>query len=392
MVNFEYSLPTNIVFGENRSSEAGDFCARYGAKKVFIAYSGDYVKKSGLFDKVTSSFEKNNLSYTEFPYVVPNPTLDSVKDAYELFKKEGCDFILSIGGGSAIDTGKALALAAEVGSTDELWNRVFLNMDESVVTKVHSGVVLTTASSGSETGESCVISHDGKKLIGTSASCQPVFAILDPSTLLTLPAFQTACGAADILSHLEERYFTNVTDNDLTDKWLEGAMRLTIQTAEMLVLHPQDTNLRSQLMLTATLGHNGLLDRGRAGGDWACHMIEHEISARLAVVHGEGIAMITPSWLKFVSQKPECRNRLIQFANRVWGVDFPNDDDKSIELAIQRQTDWYAKLGLRTSLGKVEGFTEDMAKEIASSFQWQPGAFASLNNDDILAVLKGAMN
>lgn len=391
MDNFEYSLPTNIVFGENRSAEAGDFCAKYNAKKVLIAYSGEYVKKSGLFDKVISTFKKNNLEYVEFPKVVPNPTLESVEEAYQLFKKECCDFILSIGGGSAIDTGKALALAVEVGSTEELWNRVFLNMDESVVTKVRSGVVLTTASSGSETGESCVISHDGKKLIGTSSSCQPAFAILDPATLLTLPAFQTACGAADILSHLEERYFTQVKDNDLTDRWLESAMRLVIQTAELLTVHPTDVSLRAQLMLTATLGHNGLLDRGR-GGDWACHMIEHEISARLSVVHGEGIAMITPSWLTFVSKKPECRDRMIQFASRVWGAEFPNDTDKSIELAILRQKAWYEKMGLRTSLSKVEGFTEEMAKEIASSFQWQPGGFALLNNDDILAVLKGAMN
>ena len=390
MLDFEYSLKTNIVFGENRSDSAGELCARYGAKKVLVVYGGDYLKKSGLLDRILNSLKDNGLKWTEFSDVIPSPTLESIAKGLEIFKREKCDFILSIGGGSAIDTGKAIALGTQTASIEELWDRVFINY-EPLETPVKSGVVLTTAASGSETGDSCVIVSGNKKQIGTTASCRPVFAILDPVNLLTLPPFQTACGAADILSHLQERYFVNVPHNDLNDRFLEAAMRLTIQTAELLLLHPDDLELRSQLMWTSTIGHNGLLDVGRNGGDWACHFIEHEISARLPIVHGEGMAMITPAWMRFVSKRPECRDRMKQFASRVWGAEFPEDEDYGIELAIERQVNWYRLLGLRSSLKNVDGFTEDMAKEIADSFGWTPGQFVTLDRDSIFEILRNAM-
>ncbi len=389
MLDFEYSLKTNIVFGENRSDAAGELCARYGAKKVLVVYGGTYLQECGLLGRILNSLKDNGLEWEEFPNVVPNPTLESVGEALNLFRQKNCDFILSIGGGSAIDTGKAVALATQTSSLEELWERVFLNF-EALQTPIKSGVVLTTAASGSETGESCVISYGKKKQIGTSSWCQPVFAILDPVNLLTLPPFQTACGAADILSHLQERYFVNIPNNDLTDRFLEAAMRLTIQTAELLLLHPNDLALRAQLMWTSTIGHNGLLDVGRNGGDWACHMIEHEISARFPIVHGEGIAMITPSWMKFVSKHPECRDRMKQFASRVWGAEFPEDSDYGIELAIQRQINWYKLLGLRTNLADVEGFTLEIARDIANSFEWTPGQFVALDKDSIFSILKDA--
>ncbi len=390
MLDFEYSLKTNIVFGNNRSDSAGDLCARFGAKKVLVVYGGDYLQKCGLLDRVLNSLRKNGLQFAQFSDVVPNPTLESIGKALDVFRGEGCDFILSIGGGSAIDTGKAVALGSQTASLEELWERVFLNY-EALETPIRSGVVLTTAASGSETGESCVIAYGNKKQIGTAPSCQPAFAILDPVNLLTLPPFQTACGAADIFSHLQERYFVNVPHNDLNDRFLEADMRLTVQTAELLLLHPEDLNLRAQLMWTSTIGHNGLLDVGRNGGDWACHFIEHEISARFPVVHGEGMAMLSPSWLRFVSMKSECRARMMQYASRVWGAEFPEDGDYGIELAIERQTNWYRLLGLRTSLKDVPNFTEEVAKEIADSFDWNPGQFVSLDRESILAILKDAM-
>jgi len=390
MLDFEYSLKTNIVFGENRSDAAGELCKRYGAKKVLVVYGGDYLQKSGLLGRILDSIKANGLQYAQFGDVVPSPTLESVGRGLDVFKKEKCDFILSIGGGSAIDTGKAIALGTQTASLEELWNRVFLNF-EALETPVRSGVVLTTAASGSETGESCVIAYGNKKQIGTSSYCQPVFAILDPVNLLTLPPFQTACGAADILSHLQERYFVTVPHNDLNDRFLEAAMRLTIQTAELLLIHPDDLNLRSQLMWTSTIGHNGLLDVGRNGGDWACHMIEHEISARLPIVHGEGIAMITPSWMRFVARHPQCRDRMKQFASRVWGAEFPEEGDYDVELAIERQINWYRLLGLRSSLRDVKDFTDDMAKEIADAFEWTPGQFVTLEKKDILEILRSAM-
>lgn len=390
MFDFEYSLKTNIVFGENRSSCAGELCARYGAKKVLIVYGGSYLQESGLLGRILDSLRKNGLEWEEFSGVVSNPTLQTIGEALCVFKSKKCDFILSIGGGSAIDTGKAIALGTQTSSLEELWDRVFLNY-EAMKTPIKTGVVLTTAASGSETGESCVITFGNKKQIGTSPWCQPVFAILDPVNLLTLPAFQTSCGAADILSHLQERYFVNVPNNDLTDRFLEAAMRLTIQTAELLLLHPNDIALRSQLMWASTIGHNGILDVGRNGGDWACHMMEHEVSARFPIAHGEGIAMITPSWLRFVSRYPQCQERLKQFSCRVWGAEFPEDSNFGVELAIQRQINWYRLLGLRTNLSNVEGFTDDVAQEIAKSFDCTLGQFVALDEKAILDILMDAM-
>ena len=389
MLDFEYSLKTNIVFGENRSDSAGELCKRFGAKKVLVVYGGDYLQKCGLLDRILNSIKKNGLEYAQFSEVIPSPTLESIGKGLEIFRKEKCDFILSIGGGSAIDTGKAIALGSQTATIEELWERVFLNY-EALETPIKSGVVLTTAASGSETGESCVIAYGNKKQIGTTASCQPAFAILDPVNLLTLPPFQTACGAADIFSHLQERYFVNVPHNDLNDRFLEAAMRLTVQTSELLLLHPEDLNLRAQLMWTSTIGHNGLLDVGRNGGDWACHFIEHEISARLPIVHWEGMAMITPSWLRFVSKRPECRARMMQFASRVWGAEFPEDGDYNLELAIERQTNWYKLLGLRYNLKSVEGFSDALAREIADAFDWNPGQFVSLDREAIFEILKDA--
>ena len=390
MLDFTYSLKTDIVFGENRSTAAGEMCKKHGAKKVLVVYGGDYLQKCGLLDKILDSLRENGLSWAQFPDVVPNPTLESIGIGLDIYRREGCDFILSIGGGSAIDTGKAIALGTQTKTAGELWERVFLNYEE-LYTPVKTGVVLTTAASGSETGESCVVSYGSKKQIGTTPHCQPAFAILDPLNLLTLPPFQTSCGAADIFSHLQERYFVQVQHNDLNDRFLEAAMRLTIQTAELLIAHPQDMNLRSELMWTSTIGHNGILDLGRNNGDWACHMIEHEISARFPIVHGEGMAMLTPAWMRFVAKRPECRDRMKQFASRVWGAEFPENEDYGIELAIRRQENWYRLLGLRTSLKGVEGFTDEAAKAIADSFDWTPGQFVIMDRDAILEVLRDAM-
>lgn len=391
MNSFEYSCRTEIVFGEGRSDSAGELCARHGAHKVLLVHGKSFVKASGLLDRIIASLSDAGIQYADFDGVEPNPDLGSVELGLAAFRSSGCDFILSIGGGSAIDTGKAIALAAACASAEELWQRLFLGF-ESITALVRNAVVLTIAASGSETGESCVITNDKRKLIGTAASCQPAFVILDPINTLSLSAYQTACGAADILSHLQERYFVTAADNDLSDRFLESAMRLVIQTAEMLVTAPGSLALRSQLMWTGTIAHNALLDRGRDGGDWGCHMIEHEISARFPVVHGEGLAMLTPSWLRLASSRHECRLRLLQFASRVWGVEFPFESDFGISLAIKRQTEWYRMLGLRTSLGLVDGFSSDSADEIAASFSWQPGQFAVLSQDDIRSILLDSLN
>lgn len=384
MNGFEYSCPTNIIFGRGRTSEAGGLCK--GCRKVMVVYGGGSVVKNGILAKVISSLEEANVQFVMFFGVTSNPQLEIVSKGLRVLKENGCDFLLAVGGGSVIDVCKAMALAASCRDADELWRRAFLNY-EVITATIGIGVVLTIAASGSETGESCVISNGKAKLIASSVSVIPRFSILDPENTLSLPSFQTACGAADILSHLQERYFVNVSGNDLSDRFLEAAMRLVIQTAVMLLETPQDIELREQLMWAGTIAHNGLLDRGRNGGDWACHMIEHEISARLPVVHGEGLAMITSWWLKFVSSKGECQERLLQFASRVWGAEFPNDSDLNIRYAIRLQENWYKMLKLRFSLKELEGMSLDMIHEIASSFSWQPGQFAVLSGNDITTIL-----
>ena len=390
MVDFEFSSPTRIVFGNNKSESVGSLLREYGVKKTLIVTGkGGHVKKTGLLNKVASSLREKGIDYALYDSVIPNPTLECVKGGRRSYIENTCDFIVAIGGGSVIDCSKAIALSLSCNSVDELWERCFLNY-EAVSADARIGVILTTAASGSETGESAVISNNGKKLIGSSPSAIPLFAILDPVNTLTLPKYQTACGIADILSHLEERYFVLEQDNSLSDKMLEGAMRNVIQNGEMLIHHPENLSLRQDIMWNATIAHNQILDRGRNGGDWACHMIEHEISARFPIAHGEGIAMITPSWLRFVSEKEECKNRLIQFASRVWGADFPMDSNLAIEWAILQQEAWYKRIGLRTTLKELEDFSSSSIDDIAASFFYSPGQFATLTNNEIKTILQEA--
>ncbi|MDD2231721.1 MAG: iron-containing alcohol dehydrogenase [Sphaerochaetaceae bacterium] len=390
MKSFEYSCTTNIVFGNGRTAEAGSMCKGHG--KVLVVYGGGSVVRNGILAKITASLDENGVPFVLFSGVKPNPDLGKVQEGLDVLRKENCSFVLAVGGGSVIDTCKAIALADAAGDAVSIWNRAFLN-GEGLTASIQIGVVLTIAASGSETGESCVISHDGAKLIASSDSMIPQFAILDPENTLSLPAFQTACSSADILSHLQERYFVNVPGNDLSDRFLEAAMRLVIQTAMMLSCDPGNLALREQLMWTGTLAHNGLLDRGRNGGDWACHMIEHEVSARFPVTHGEGLAMITASWMRFAASKPECRSRLLQFSQRVWDAGFPDDNpDLNIAYAIMMQENWYRSLGLKTSLSQVDGITPSMLEQIASSFSWQPGQFVVLDNPSILAILMNSYN
>lgn len=390
MVDFEFSSPTRIVFGNNRSESVGSLLIEYGIKKPLITMGkGGHIKRSGLLDILLSSLVKEGIEYVLYDSIVPNPTLECVKNGRDLYLESNCDFILAVGGGSVIDCSKAIALSISCKNVQELWERCFINY-EAVKTDVKVGVILTTAASGSETGESAVITNGNKKLIGSSPAAIPLFAILDPINTLTLPKYQTSCGLADILSHLEERYFVPDTDNSLSDKMLEGAMRNVIQSGEMLMHHLDNVSLRADIMWNATIAHNEILDRGRNGGDWACHMIEHEISARFPVSHGEGIAMITPSWLRFVAKKEECRARLIQFATRVWGADFSMDSELAIEWAILQQESWYKRIGLQTSLKNIEGFSGESIEEISASFFYTPGQFAVLDNDDIRAILEEA--
>ncbi len=391
MVDFDFYMKTRIIFGPGRTGEIGGILKSLSVKRPLILIGkGGHTRRCGLLERVVSSLDETGIERVLLDIVPSNPTLDVVQKGIDAYREGKCDFVLSIGGGSVIDTGKAVALGLACESAEELWARCFLSY-EDIKTTVSSAVILTTASSGSETGESCVITHDGRKLIGTATDAAPVFALLDPENTITVPPYQTACGLADILSHLEERYFTFENNNDLSDKLLEASMRNVIQNGLLLMKHPDSLPLRENIMWTGTLAHSPLFDRGRGGGDWACHFIEHELSARFDLSHGEGIAMITPSWLRYVSEKKECRLRLAQFASTVWGADFPFDSEKAVEWVIEEQTEWYRKLGLRTSLANFEGLDEKKIEEIAGCFsRYNIGSFCVLGEEDVYEILKRA--
>lgn len=384
MLDFEYSCPTRIVFGNGRTNMAGSLCKAYS--KVMLVYGSGSVVKNGILATVASSLEASGISSFMFGGVHSNPELDKVEEGRKAALENKADFILAVGGGSVIDTAKAIAVSMSCDSAYTMYQRVCQNY-EDIDSRVPVGVVLTIAASGSETGESFVISHQGQKLIGTCRSCAPAFAVLDPLNTLSLPAFQTACGAADILSHLQERYFASASSNDLSDQWLEAAMRTVIQTARLLMDKPDDVQLRASMMWVGTLAHNGLLDRGRGSGDWACHMIEHELSAKYPITHGEGLAMITGSWLRHCMAFPQARPKLGQLAQRVWLSVFANDSDENIVYGITAQEDWYRKLGLRTSLSQFAGVCEKDLEGIASSFAWEPGDLVKLTPQSIKAIL-----
>ena len=296
MFNFNFYTPTRVVFGKETEYRIGKLVKNVNCKKVLLHYGSGSVIRSGLLGRIKESLDASGVTYVELGGVVPNPRLSLVRKGIELCRKEGVDFLLAVGGGSVIDSAKAIGYG--LANDGDVWD--FYEHTRQASACLPIGVVLTIAASGSEMSNSSVITNDEtlEKRGYNNDISRPVFAVMNPEITMTLPPYQTACGCTDILMHTMERYFTNGGNMEITDAIAEGLMRTVITNAKILVDDPDNYDARAEVMWSGSLSHNGLTGCGNDGGDFASHLLEHEIGGMFDVAHGAGLAAIWGSWAR----------------------------------------------------------------------------------------------
>ena len=356
MDNFNFYSPTEFVFGKGRENEAGQLVKKWGGTKALVHFGGGSAVKSGLLGRVTASLENANVPYVTLGGVKPNPRDTLVYEGIDLCRKEGVDFIVCVGGGSVIDSAKAIA--AGVVYEGDFWD--FYSGKAAVEKALPIGTVLTIAAAGSEGSGDTVVTQEanGLKRGAGGNALRPRFSIMNPELTQTLPAFQTACGACDIMAHVFERYFTNEEGVDLTDRLCEAVLSALVKAGRAAMRDPNDYEARYNLMQAGTLAHNDLCGLGRKM-DGSSHQIEHELSARYDVAHGAGLAVVFPAWMRY--QLPHNPARMAQLAVRLWGcdMDFEHPEKTALQ-GIERYTAFLRELGMPTTLQELGGRVEDI--------------------------------
>ena len=401
MINFDFYTPTKILFGAGREREVGKQVAAFGGHKVMIVYGkrGGHIETSGLLDLVHKSLSDAGLSYVDLNGVVPNPRLSLVKEGIRIGRAQGVDFLLPIGGGSVIDTAKGIGygIANDFEMEDLLYGRVKTDKNLPI------GVILTIAAAGSEMSSSMVLTiEDGMMKRSYGHDCaRPRFAIMNPELTYSLSAYQTASGAADIMMHTMERYFTPTdTDTSLTDRIAEGLMISVRDAAQIAVKKPENYDARATLMWAGSLSHNGLTGAGRAS-DFATHKIEHELGGMFDVAHGAGLAAVWGSWARYVYKTNP--GRFAQFGEKVFEVNVSqtNTDsdttstDATALAAITAWETWCHSIGMPTSLTELgvhptDAQIEEMAEKCVFGRNGYIGFFQQLTKEDIVAILQMA--
>jgi len=386
MESFEFLNPTKIIFGRGAEAKAGAEAAPY-SKKVLLHYGGSSAKASGLLDRIRSSLKAAGVEYVELGGVKPNPRISLVRDGARLCKEKGLGFVLAVGGGSVIDSAKAIAMGAVIDG--DVWDFYLGSGGPKAALPV--GVVLTIPAAGSEASTGSVITNEEGllKRAVNSDLIYPRFSILNPELCRTLPPFQAACGASDIMAHLMERYFTKVSNVDFTDRLLEATMKTIALKGPLALERPDDVDNWAEIMWAGTIAHNNLLNQGRIG-DWASHDIEHELSGIYDVAHGAGLAAIFPAWMRHtIKSDPE---RFAQWAVRVWNVD-PDfrDAEATGREGIKRLEAFYRALGLGTKLGDLGIGGErldEMASKATGGGKRTVGNFVKIDKDGVRAILE----
>ena len=388
MNNFEWSFETKVIFGENSETKVGNECIKYGKKALIVRSNGKHMESSNLMPTIRESLHNNNIEFIELYGIVPNPTIDKVREGVAICKKENIDMILAVGGGSVIDTAKAIAVGAKYDG--DVWDLFTQNIQINEVLPI--GVVLTIAAAGSEGSIASVITNPetNSKYDILHPLLRPKFAILNPALTLSLPNYQTFCGVVDILAHAMERYFTNTKNVELTDRMGEALMKTVVNNGLKLVQNPKDYDARSEIMWASTLAHNGLLDTGR-NSCWASHMIGTELSAYYNVAHGASLSVIIPSWMKYVYKDDVAR--FARFASEVFDVEYDKDNLELTALkGIDAITKFFKAMNMPTTMKELEILDdskfEDMATQ-ATRFG-NIGCIKSLDKNDVINIFNMA--
>ncbi|NLJ16568.1 MAG: iron-containing alcohol dehydrogenase [Clostridiales bacterium] len=388
MNNFNFYSPTEFVFGRKTENSIADYIKKYNGTKVLVHYGSKSAVKSGLLDRVKKSLDNAEIDYMLLGGVLPNPRDTKVYEGINICRENGIDFILCVGGGSVIDSGKAISIGVEYDG--DFWD--FYSTDKKIEKALPIGVVLTIAAAGSEGSDSTVITKEDGMLKRSTGSdiIRPKFAILNPELTMTLPAYQTACGATDIMAHVLERYITNTKEVEITDRLCEAVLLTMIKETPRAIKEPDNYHARANIMWAGTVAHNDIVGVGREG-DWNSHTIEHELSGLYDCAHGAGLAVIMPSWMEFVYKHDIMR--FAQLAVRVWGceMNFQNPELTAYE-GIQRFRHFLSSIGMPINFEQIGAKKEDIPLLIEKQGISDGWGFVPLDKDAVYQIYMNAVN
>ena len=382
MDNFIFQNPCKIIFGKGQQEKVGELVKGF-ADKVLMVYGRNSIKKNGIYDQVMNSLHGQGVEVFELNGVKGNPEMDLVYEGIRICRENDIGFILAVGGGSVIDTCKSISVG--VPYDGDVWDFYLRKAKPQKALPV--GTVLTVVGAGSEMSCSNVVTKDKLKRDFDDPLIIPKFSILNPVFTYTVSAYQTACGSFDAMSHLMERYFTQTEHTDVTDRMIEGLLKTLIIYTPLVIKEPDNYDYRAEIMWAATLAQNNLMSTGREG-DWACHKIEHELSGEFDIAHGEGLAMIYPTWIRYAGKANPARIR--QFAERVFDLDLSScNDEEAIEAAAKALADFEKEIGLKNELSSLP-IGEEQAEMLAERCCWNSptkGRFMKLDVNDIKQIL-----
>ena len=392
MKDFNFYSPTQVVFGKESENQVAQLIKRYGGTKVLIHYGGGSARRSGLLDKLTGVLKEAEIPFVELGGVVPNPLLSKVQEGITLCRQEGVDFILAVGGGSVIDSSKAIAYGIPYeGDVWDFWDGKAVPAKSTPI-----GAVLTIPAAGSEMSDSCVITKDeGLLKRGVNSDlCRCKFAIMNPERTFTLPPYQTAAGITDIMMHTMERYFCRHQDMNLTENLAEALLRTVKDSAYVVMKEPENYRHRAQIMWAGSLSHNNLMECGMEK-DFASHKLEHELSALFGVTHGAGLAAIWASWARYVMK--DSLSRFVRFAVNVMGVtnDFTDPEGTALR-GIEEMERFYRFLNMPTNIHELLGREitdeeiEEMVQKCSRNGKMTIGSLVKLNADDMRNIYQMA--
>lgn len=390
MNSFNFLSPTEFVFGKEREKECGKYVRKYGGSKVLIHYGSGSVIRSGLLDRVKQSLDAEDIPFVLLGGVMPNPRDVLVYEGIALCKKEKVDFILAVGGGSVIDSAKAIAMG--IPYDGDFWD--FYSGKAQIRSAVSVGTVLTIAAAGSEgSGDSVITKEEGMLKRGAGSEfIRPKFSVMNPELTCTLPAYQTACGATDIMAHVFERYFTNTTEVEITDRLCEAVLITMVKETPRVIADPNNYDARANIMWAGTVAHNGIVGVGREQ-DWNSHGIEHELSGLYDCAHGAGLAVIMPAWMEFVMHHNPMR--FAQMANRVFGVpmNFENPEETAAK-GIYAFRSFLRAIGMPINFEELGAREEDipaLVEKFGLGEDGRTGGFVKLSSADVASIYKLAV-
>lgn len=393
MKGFKYYTPTEVRFGKGTELKAGEMLKKYGATRVFVHYGSERIVENGLLGKILKTLDENGIAHVELGGVVPNPRLSKVREGIALAKEFGADFLFGVGGGSVLDSLKAIGYG--LANEGDVWD--LYEHTRKPEASMPIGFVLTLSATGSVMSDSSVITNeDGwKKRSCNNDLGRPTFALMNPELTMTVNPYQTASGSSDIMMHTMERYFNRLGSMEITDSIAEGLLKVVMRNTKKVLEDPTDYNARAEIMWAEALSHNGLTGCGTDGGDWACHRLEHELGGMYDVAHGAGLCAIWGTWARLVCD--DLPERFYKFAVNVMDVEPEKNEMKVILEGIRRMEEFFRSIGMPTDikgLGVVP--TEEelhlMAEKCAEATGGHVGSALTLYEEDMYRIFKDAVD